>query len=397
VKVFRLQQTMLSNSAHRLIMSLLSYHGMQPRTVRATLARNVLSLRSGVLAATLASLTTLVACGGGDDPIAVVSVSVTPPTVSVATGNTTQLAAATLDGNGAVITGRNVTWSTANASIATVSGGLVTGVAPGNVTITATSDGKTGSSVVTVTPPPVATISITPAAPTMSEIDTLRLTALLKSATGATLTGRVITWTSGTPASAVVSSSGLVSGVAPGTTVITATSEGKSATAAVTVLISPCNLTLAVAIVPGTPVNGTLAATDCPWVDNTFADIYKFDLAASTNVEIRLKSTVFDAYLYTFSRNAQGQLVVSGVNDDEVEGVITDSRLSGIMPAGTHYIVANSFDPASGAYVLTYTAPFAGIISGTSSFKFPGSAIKLERPTQSEVHELRALMRRPGR
>jgi hypothetical protein len=61
------------------------------------------------------------------------------------------------------------------------------------------------------------------------------LTATTKDASGNTLTGRTVTWTSGTAASATVSSAGVVTGVAPGTSTITATSEGKTANAAITV------------------------------------------------------------------------------------------------------------------------------------------------------------------
>ena len=47
-------------------------------------------------------------------------------------------------------------WATADAAVATVSAtGLVTGVAPGQVAISATTEGITGSIAITVTIPPV--------------------------------------------------------------------------------------------------------------------------------------------------------------------------------------------------------------------------------------------------
>jgi hypothetical protein len=56
------------------------------------------------------------------------------------------------DQNGNVMTGQTVTWTTSNSAAATVnSTGLVTGVAAGSATITATSSGKSGTSSITVT------------------------------------------------------------------------------------------------------------------------------------------------------------------------------------------------------------------------------------------------------
>jgi hypothetical protein len=368
-------------------MSLLSYHGMQPRKVRATWARNFSCLRTLAVAASLA---TLVACGGGDDPIAVTSVSVTPATASVAIGATTQLAAATLDGNGTVITGRAVTWSTSNASLATVSGGLVTGVAPGPVTITATSEGKAGSAVVTVLPPPVATVTITPPTPTITETDTIRLTAALRSASGAVLTGRVVTWSSATTSAAIVNNAGLVTGISPGTSVITATSEGKTATVTITVTISPCNTSLALPITSGVDVTGTLAATDCNFGDDTFLDAYRLVTASATTHETVLRSTAFDAYLFIYTQSGQG---LSKTAEDDDGGGGSDAKITGALPAGIHFILANSINEFGfGSYTLRFTSPFSSLTAGGNFTIQP--AVQVERLSPAEAKVLRGLVRR---
>lgn len=174
-------------------------------------------------------------------PVATVAVSPSAP--SIAVNATVQLAATLRDASGNVLTGRTVTWATAAASIATVSGtGLVTAVTAGQVTITATSEGRIGTAVVTVqapAPTPVATVSVSPAAPTVAANATQQLTATTKDANGAVLTGRVVTWQSSATGVATVDGSGLVRGVAVGTATITATSEGKSGTATVTVSLPP--------------------------------------------------------------------------------------------------------------------------------------------------------------
>jgi alpha-tubulin suppressor-like RCC1 family protein len=76
---------------------------------------------------------------------------VTPSTSTLAPTGTVQLQAVTKDAAGTTLTDREITWSSSAGDIATVSAtGLVTGVAEGSATIRATSEGKTGSAVITV-------------------------------------------------------------------------------------------------------------------------------------------------------------------------------------------------------------------------------------------------------
>ena len=168
--------------------------------------------------------------------IPVASVTVTPATGSIAPGQMWQLTATPKDANGTALTGRVVTWVSSATAIATVSvSGLVTGVAAGSTTITATSEGQSGTAAVTVSVVPVATVTVTPGTASIPVGQTGQLTATPKDASGAALTGRVVTWASSNTAVATVSGSGLVTGVAVGSTTITATSEGQSGTAAITV------------------------------------------------------------------------------------------------------------------------------------------------------------------
>src|SRR5712691_5573882 len=86
--------------------------------------------------------------------VAVNSVTVSPAPASVPQGQTVQLTATAKDANGTPLTGRTITWSSSNTSVATVNAsGLVSGVVAGSATITATSEGQSGSSAITVTPP----------------------------------------------------------------------------------------------------------------------------------------------------------------------------------------------------------------------------------------------------
>lgn|ERR1041385_3793119 len=185
--------------------------------------------------------------------VPVASVSVSPTSASLQTGQTIQLAATPKDASGNPLSGRVVTWATSNASVATVSAnGLVTGGAAGSATITATSEGKSATSAITVTSVPVATVSVTPASATLSPSQTVQLTATPKDANGNPLSGRAISWTTSNGAVATVNSSGLVTGAAAGSATITATSEGKTGTSAITVTSVP------VASVTVSPSSGTV-------------------------------------------------------------------------------------------------------------------------------------------
>src|SRR5207244_3011923 len=103
-------------------------------------------------------------------------------------------------------------------------------------TITATSEGQSGTASVTVSNVPVASVTVTPASASVNEGKTVQLTATPKDANGNPLTGRSVTWMSSNTAVATVSSSGLVTGKVAGTATITATSEGQSGTSTVTVV-----------------------------------------------------------------------------------------------------------------------------------------------------------------
>ncbi len=166
----------------------------------------------------------------------VASVVVTPPHVDAAPGVQAQLSATAYDAAQNPLGGRAITWSTSNAAVATVDAtGMMTAASTGSATITATSEGKNGTATISVSQAAVATVTVTPSPITMTVGQTTQFTATLKDAGGSVVNGRVVTWASSNPAAATVSAAGLVTAVASGSTTITASSEGKSGTAGVTI------------------------------------------------------------------------------------------------------------------------------------------------------------------
>src|SRR6266571_6584180 len=146
--------------------------------------------------------------------VPVAAVVVAPATANVTVDSTVQLVAIPVDSAGTALGGRAVTWTSGAPGVATVDGsGLVTGVAAGSATITATSEGKSGSAAVTVAAAPPAPVAVSPTSASLLVGQTQQLSATPKDANGNPLTGRTVSWSSGNTAVATVSASGLVTGV----------------------------------------------------------------------------------------------------------------------------------------------------------------------------------------
>lgn len=251
-------------------------------TLPLTLMSSRLRLRFASTALAAVALFALHACGGGDGgptPPAsapVSSIVVTPDAQSITVSQTLQLTATLRDASSNVLTGRSTAWSatpTTNGSV--TSTGLVTALAPGVLTITAGSEGKSGSTQITVfSNAPVATVTVTSASPTLIPQGTAQLTAVLKDAAGNTLTGRNITWTATPTTVGSVSPNGVVTAIAPGTLTVAAASEGENANVSLAVIsgavVGPTGGTFTLSggdvevVVPAGAVSGSTTITSVP-------------------------------------------------------------------------------------------------------------------------------------
>ena len=83
----------------------------------------------------------------------VATVEVSPPITSVLVGVPVGLTAVAKEASGAVIPGKVFNWTSTAATVATVTAGTVTTLAPGNATITASVDGRSGQATVEVVDP----------------------------------------------------------------------------------------------------------------------------------------------------------------------------------------------------------------------------------------------------
>jgi uncharacterized protein YjdB len=227
------------------------------------------------------------ACGGGGGaagPAPVASVSVAVGKTTLLIGETTTATATTRDAAGGVLSGRAIGWSTSNSNIATVSSvGLVTAIAPGEASIVATSETIVGTSIITVSLPSVASVTVSLDAQFLKIGATTQATAIARDAGGNILTGRFVNWASDNNAVASVTSTGLVTANSPGSANISAVVDSKFASALLIVnpptvasttvtLASPTGIgsttqaTVSFKDTDGNPINGSITS----WTsDNT--------------------------------------------------------------------------------------------------------------------------------
>jgi uncharacterized protein YjdB len=182
------------------------------------------------------------------------TVVVSPRVASLRVGQTQQLAATLLNQAGATVAAGAVTWTSVEPTIATVSAtGLVTMLTTGSTAIQATIGGVTGIASLQGVPG-VASISIAGLTRAVAVGEQVPLSFRTLDAAGNALVARAVTWSSSAPTVATVNADGVIAGVAPGAAVVTATSEGRTATVNVvvealapvnTVTLSPTTQTLA--------------------------------------------------------------------------------------------------------------------------------------------------------
>jgi uncharacterized protein YjdB len=171
--------------------------------------------------------------------------------VSLGASITLQAEARDVGGN---LLNREAFWSAADSAIATVtSDGLVTARRLGRVQIAASVEGKSGLSSITVSRTPVATVRLLPANASLTVGGTITFLVETRDLGGAILTGRPVTWISSNPAVATVTS-GRVTALAAGASIISAESEGQSGLASVNVS-GPTNLPT-VTVTPATATIG---------------------------------------------------------------------------------------------------------------------------------------------
>jgi uncharacterized protein YjdB len=199
---------------------------------------------TGIVTAVTGGRTTLVAISEGIEgriPVIVRTpprrIVVNPDSAVLRLGSSQLFSATALDASNQPMSGITFTWNSSDTVVARVfSTGLVNARNLGQASVTASLGSVVGTALVRVTPVPVASIAITGGS-TVVVSQTLTLAATLKDSSGTVLAGRAVSWKSADTTILTIDQSGLATGRQPGSSIVTATSEGVSAT--LLVLVSP--------------------------------------------------------------------------------------------------------------------------------------------------------------
>jgi uncharacterized protein YjdB len=216
------------------------------------------------------------------DTATLVSITVTATNASMAIGTTRQF---TATGKFSDNTSQDITlsvlWSSSNPAQATMSSqGVVTSLAAGTPTITATAGAVSGSTGLTISSVRLQSIAVTPTSPRIQQHTLIKFTAVGTFTDGSTtssLSG--LSWKSSKPQFASVRSTGVANGKKLGSATITASASGISGQTTLTV----SNATLSsVAITPANP-SVAQGSTQQFTATGTFTDATTQDITLNTH------------------------------------------------------------------------------------------------------------------
>ena len=282
--------------------------------------------------------------------VALVSIAVTPAVPSIAQGLATQfIATGMFDDSSVDDLTATATWASSNESVATIgSAGLATALAVGVTTISATSAAITGT-VLTVTPAELVSVTVTPDAPSieLGEAQQFTATGTFTDESETNLSATA-TWASSDQGVATVTAAGLATGLAVGTTTISATSAEISGVAVLTV--TSVSL-VSIAVAPATP-SVPLGLTLQFGATGTLANSSTTDLTAT--------AAWASSDTAVASIDAAGLATAAGVGTTTVSATseaVTGSTVLTVTPAE---LVSLAVTPQSPSVALGRTQPFVG-------------------------------------
>ena len=281
----------------------------------------------------------------------IVSIAVTPVGLTLGIGINQQfVATATYSDGSSSDLSSAVTWTSSSTPAATVaSSGLVTTVAAGQTTITATYGTFTDNSLLTVVAAHLTSITVSPATQTIAVGTEQQFSAVGNFDDGSTQLLTSLTWSSSSTSVANIDSNGVAAGVGTGTATITATSGSVSGTASLTVS-SATLVTIAV-----TPTNPSMAVgtTKQFAATGTFSDSSTQDLTGSV--------------LWTSSSPAVASISAQGLATSLTTGNSTITAVYGSITGSTTLTVST-------AHLVSITVnPANPRIAKGTSIKFTAS------------------------
>jgi len=277
-------------------------------------------------------------------------VTLAPATLSIVRGNSAAVAAELRDAGNHLIDDRSATFSSGDSTIATVTqSGVVKGVAIGKTTITASAEGKTATTVVTVISP-VDHLEITPQNIQLASVgETVPLVVKVVPVAGASVDGLAATFSSSNPAVATVDSKGVVKALANGTTSITVDVDGVESSTLVTVK----------QVVAGVSVSPRVASVNAIGATQTFAAL-AVDALGNPVKAVQVQWTTSDPHVATVDPN--GTVTAHGAGTATISATIdgkTDTVTFIVAPVVSLLIVSSDKTQIAVGQTATLSAKFA--------------------------------------
>jgi len=278
----------------------------------------------------------------------ITSISITPDDMTLAIGVGQQYVASAIYSDGSIqdlVTG--VQWTSSNTTVATIDGnGLATTLASGDTTITATVGSFTDSSVITVVPAHLQSITLSPTNVTMPASTLQQFTAVGNFDDGSTQVLVSAAWLSSSPGVLTIDGNGLATAVSAGTTTVSVTSGSVSASTSVTVSTATL-VTLAIE-----PLNASMpvGATKQFKATGTFSDNSTQDMTQQV--------------LWSSSAPGVATITNLGLASSLTTGGTTITAMQGAVSASTTLTVSNV------TLVSIAISPSNGRVQKGTSLKF---------------------------
>jgi uncharacterized protein YjdB len=301
-------------------------------------------------------------------PATVSSIAVTPQNPALAVGGTRQLTvnATYSDASVVNVTSTSTYVSATPAAVTVSSSGLSTGVAAGSSLITASFGGKNATTTATVSVVTLSSIAVTPATATVAIGSSAPFvaTATYSDASTANITSTA-SWTSSNTGVATVLSTGVASGVAAGTSNITATSGGMNGTALLTVTAA---VPAATGINLGTAASFAVLAGTSITNNSGGTTLVTGDVGATSQ-------TVDPVQAAGFTNYKSGAILAGALADLQVAITDANSRTCDVNSAAGIDLGGLTFTP--GVYC------YAGSITLTGTFSMNGPGLYIFRTTST--------------
>ena len=270
-------------------------------------------------------VTVTVTAGGPVDPAAT-RIEITPTTATLAINETVEFSATVYDQFDAELPEAAVTWASSDETVGTISAeGVFTAHAEGTADVTATAGDATETATVTVSAeePVLTGITVTPTTATLAIDETEAFTATVLDQFGSAMTGIDVAWASTNETVGTIDTTGTFTALAEGTANVTATAEGVTGEATVTVTAGG----------PAEP-----AATRI--------EVAPLTTAATVNETVNFSATVYDQFDAELPEAA-----VEWTSSNETVGTIDANGTFTALAAGITAVTATAGDAFASAVV----------------------------------------------